>query len=120
MAEAIEAIADQVFAPAADHRRYVRDGSAKLQELLRANPDYSDVVVAPSDVLAETTVLTTATASQWVAGEKLRATFPNGTVTLMTQRLTCRKGTTKVERRQVFVAVAMRIGPFVLRREFVA
>ena len=90
MAEAIDAIAEQAFAPASGHPRYVRDGAARLQELLRANPEYPDIVVAPSDVIAETTVLKTATASQWAAVEKLRGTFPGGIVTLLTQRLQCR------------------------------
>ena len=52
MAEAVEAIADQAFAPAASHPRYVRDGAAKLQELLRAIPEHSDLVVALLDVVA--------------------------------------------------------------------
>jgi len=119
MAEAIEAIADQAFAPAAGHSRYVRDGAARLQELLRATPDYSDIVVAPSDVIAETTVLKTATASQWAAVEKLRGTFPGGIVTLLTQRLQCRTALASGDLRQAFVAVALNVGPVTVRREFI-
>lgn len=87
MDEAIEAIADQAFAPASDHPRYARDGAARLRELLRANPDYADIVVAPSDVIAETTVLKTATSHEWATVEKLRRLFPAGVVTLMVQQL---------------------------------
>lgn len=118
MAEAIEAIADQAFAPASDHPRYVRDGAAGLQELLRANPSYADIVVAPSDVIAETTVQKTATAAEWAAVEKLRGTFPEGAVTLMTQRLQCRTALAAAEVRQPFVAVALTVGPVIVRREF--
>jgi hypothetical protein len=118
MAEAIEAIADQVFAPASGHPRYLRDGAAKLQELLRASPDYSDVVVAPSDVIAETMVLKTATASQWSVVEKLRGTFPDGTVALMAQRLRYRPAPSAGECRDALVVVALQLGPLVVRREF--
>jgi hypothetical protein len=116
--EAIEAIADQAFAPAAGHPRYVRDGAARLQELLRENPNYSDIAVAPSDVIAETTVPKTATASQWAAVEKLRATFPEGAVTLMAQFLRSRQALSAAGISEVFVAVSLKLGPFVLRREF--
>ncbi len=118
MDEAIEAIADQAFAPASDHPRYVRDGAARLQELLRANPDYAAIVVAPSDVIAETTVLKTATASQWAAVERLRTTFPGGIVTLMTQRLRYRPAPAAVECREAFAAVALRVGLIAVRREY--
>lgn len=117
MAEAIEAIAEQVFAPASDHQRYVRDGAARLQELLRANPGYADIVVVPSDVIAETTVLKTATAAEWATVEQLRRVFPSGTVTLMAQRLRCGKVAKPVEHREVFVAVALAMGPITVRRE---
>jgi hypothetical protein len=116
--EAIEAIADQAFAPASDHPRYVRDGAVRLQELLRANPDCSDVIVAPSDVIAETAVLKTATAAQWATLEKLRATFPEAVVTLMTQRLRCRTAPITVELRHPFAVVALDVGPVTVRREF--
>ena len=118
MTEAIEAIADQAFAPASGCPRYVRDGAARLQELLRANPDYCDIVVAPSDVVAETNVLKTATASEWAIVEKLRATFPAGTVTLMIQRLNHRTAVACGECREVFAAVGLQVGPVALRREF--
>lgn len=118
MTEAIEAIADQAFAPASGCPRYVRDGAARLQELLRASSDHANVVVEPSDVVAETTVLKTATASQWAVAEKLRATFPHGTVTLMAQLLRCRKALSAASMHEAFVAVSVVVGPFVLRREF--
>ncbi len=119
MAEAIETIADQAFAPASDHPRYVRDGAARLQELLRANPDCSDLVVTPSDVVAETSVLKTATASQWATVEALRAAFPSGVVTLMTQRLRYQPTPAAGECREAFVLVALQVGPLAVRREFI-
>jgi hypothetical protein len=118
MSEAIEAIADQAFAPAADLPVYVRDGSAKLQELLRANPDHVDAVVTPSDVVAETSVQKTATASEWATVEKLRAIFPEATTTVMVQRLKCSKVGDAAEHREVFAVVALAVGPLKLRREF--
>ncbi|MGE3513326.1 MAG: hypothetical protein AB7N65_31080 [Vicinamibacterales bacterium] len=118
MAEAIEAIADHVFAPASGHLRYVRDGAARLQVLLRANPQYPDIVVAPSDVIAETTVLKTATAAEWATVEKFRTIFPDGTVTLMAQRLQCRAALAAGDYRQAFLGVALRAGPVTVRREF--
>jgi hypothetical protein len=118
MSEAIEAIADQAFAPAADLPVYVRDGSAKLQELLRANPDHVGTVVTPSDVVAETSVQKTATAIQWATVERLRAIFPHATVTLMAQRLRYRTAPDAAEHPEVFVAVALASGPVAVRREF--
>jgi hypothetical protein len=118
MAEAIEAIADQAFAPASDHPRYVRNGAVRLQELLRANSEYSGIVVAPSDVIAETTMLKTATSAQWATVEKLRTTFPEGTVTLMAQRLRCRTARAAAELLKPFVVVALAVGPVVVRREY--
>ena len=118
MDEAIEAIADQVFAPASGHPRYVRDGAASLQELLRANSGYSDIVVSPQDVVAETTVLKTATASEWATVEKLRATFPDGNVTLMAQRLRCRRVPAAGQCRAAFAAVVLQVGPVTVRREY--
>lgn len=118
MTEAIEAIANQAFAPTADHPRYVRDGASSLQELLRANPEYANVVVAPSDVIAETTVLKTATAAEWATVERLRRTFPDGIVTLMTQRLRWRIAPEAAEVREQFVAVQLAVGPVAVRREF--
>lgn len=118
MDEAIEGIADHVFAPASDHSRYVRDGAASLQELLRANPGHANVVVTPADVVAETTVQKTATAAEWATVEKLRATFPDALVTLMTQRLHCRTALAAGACREAFVAVALHVGPVVIRREF--
>lgn len=118
MDEAIEAIAEQVFAPASGHPRYVRDGASRLQELLRANPEHTNVVVARSDVFAETTVLKTATAAEWATVEKLRGTFPDGIVTLMTQRLRWRIAPEAAEVREQFVAVQLAVGPVAVRREF--
>jgi hypothetical protein len=118
MAEAVEAIADQAFAPASDHPRYVRDGASSLQELLRASPEHANIVVAPSDVVAETTVQKTATAAEWATVEKLRRTFPDGTVTLMAQRLRYRPAPAAVECREAFAAVALRVGLIAVRREY--
>lgn len=118
MAEAIEAIADQTFAPAAGHPRYLRDGAARLQELLRANSSYSDVVVAPSDVIAETMVLKTATSDEWATVEALRGIFPDATATLMAQRLRWRNAPEAAEAREPFVVVQLVVGPIAVRREF--
>lgn len=118
MAEAIAAITHRAFAPADDQPTYVRDGSVKLQDLLRQNPHHADAVVRSVDVIAETSIQRTATASQWAVVEKLRATFPDATVTLMVQRLTSRIGSDAVECREVFVAVGLVIGPLTVRREF--
>lgn len=118
MAEAMEAIADQVFVPAASHERYVRHGAAKLQALLRASAEYSETVVTPSEIIAETSVAKTATASQWAAVEKLRATLSGATVTLMAQRLRCRRALAAGDCREEFVAVALHVGPITVRREF--
>lgn len=118
MAEAIEAIADQAFAPASDHPRYVRDGAVRLQELLRASSDHANVVVAPSDVVAETEVLKTATAAQWATAGKLRTILPGGAVTLMAQRLWYRPAPAAGQCRETFVLVALPVGPVTVRREY--
>jgi hypothetical protein len=118
MAEAVAAIADQAFAPAAEQPTYIRNGAAKLQELLSATPDHRDAVVAPADVIAETSVQKIATATQWATVEKLRAIFPQATTTLMSQRLRWRRAPAAIEHREVFATVTLGAGPLRVRREF--
>ncbi len=75
-------------------------------------------MVSAADVSPRQSVLKTATASQWAIVERLRATFPSGVVTLMNQRLRCRRASAAAEVRQPFVVVAVDVGPVTVRREF--
>lgn len=118
MAEVIAAIADQTFAPAGDRAVYVRDGAGRLQALLRRVPEHADANVVTADVIAETSIARTASATEWEYVQNLQSLFTGATVTLMTQRLRWRRAPAAVEARETFVAVSLAIGPFVLRREF--
>jgi hypothetical protein len=53
--EALEGLADEVFAVVGDRPRYVRDGVERLQAHLRQFPDYANVVISPLELLVGST-----------------------------------------------------------------
>src|SRR6185503_4679474 len=65
MAEAIEAIGDEAFAPFREWPLYVRDGAETLQARLRQYPQYHRAVVTPLDLAVTDEDAAEATADQW-------------------------------------------------------
>lgn len=119
LVEAVAAIADHVFAAAGDRPVYRRDGAGRLQEVLRRVPGHADATVDAGDVLAETFIAKTATADEWFALEQFRRLWPDAKVVLMSQRLRWRAAPSAAQSREVFFAVSLKVGPLVVRREFV-
>jgi hypothetical protein len=119
--EAIEALADRVFAPAGSRPRYVRDGVARLQQHLRMwSTTCAEVTIAASDLVVTSTEPATATQAQWTLMQELRTALPIATVRLRAHRLSWRQDDRAPALTVFSVAVTQREGLFTLRREYTA
>jgi hypothetical protein len=118
MAEAIEAIGDEAFAPFREWPLYVRDGAATLQARLRQYPPYHRAVVTPLDLAVTDEDAAEATADQWARAQEARAILADATVTLRTHRLTWRRHPEAPTLTLHGLLVVRNVGPLVLRREF--
>jgi hypothetical protein len=118
--EALEGMADEAFAIAGDRPRYVRDGAERLQTHLRQFPQYADVVVARLELCVVSGNAEHATNTQWQLREELQSLFPDASVALRIHRLTWKADSAAPRLTQFGVLVARRIGPFTLRREYLA
>lgn len=119
--EAIEALTDQVFVPAGDRPRYVRDGVARLQQHLRTwSTTAADVTIAASDLVVASTEPATATQAQWTLMQELRTALPLATVRLRAHRLSWRQDERAPALTVFSVAVTQKEGLFTLRREYAA
>jgi hypothetical protein len=118
MAEAIEAIGDEAFAPFREWPLYVRDGAATLQALLRQYPQYHRAVVTPLDLAVTDEDAVEASADQWARAQEARAILADATVTLRTHRLTWRRHPDAPTLTLHGLLVVRNVGPLVLRREF--
>lgn len=120
MEEAIELMADEVFAALAHYPQYVRDGAERLQMRLREIPKYAAAVVTAADLVVTSKDATQATAAQWAVVQQLREAVPDATVTLRMHRLSW-KNDPEAPTLTVFgVLVTRKVGPFAFRREYVA
>jgi hypothetical protein len=118
MNEAIEAIADEVFAPLRDWPRYAYNGAQVLQGHLRLRAEYHSAVVTNRDLAVTDANATEATPDQWQAVLRARALVPDGTVTLRTHRLTWKSDPKAPAITLHGLLVAQSVGPLALRREF--
>jgi hypothetical protein len=116
--EAIAAMADEAFAPVADHPPYALDGAARLQEWLRATTGRQTLTVAPADLQIVGVDAPSATAGQWTVVHRLQTQLNDARVTLREHRLSWRRDTTMPSLTLYGALVTMRVGPFILRREF--
>src|SRR6267378_6806452 len=118
MAEAIEGIGDEAFAPFREWPLYVRDGAATLQARVRQHPQYHRAVVTPLDLAITDEDAAEATADQWARAQEARAILADATVTLRTHRLTWRRHPEAPTLTLHGLLVVRNVGPLVLRREF--
>jgi hypothetical protein len=118
MAEAIDAVGDEAFAPLREWPLYVREGAATLQGLLRQYPQYHRAVVTPLDLAVTDEDAVEATADQWARAQEARAILADATVTLRTHRLTWRRHSEAPTLTLHGLLVVRTVGPLVLRREF--
>jgi hypothetical protein len=118
--EVLEGMADEAFAVFGDRPRYVRDGVERLQTHLRQFPQYADVVVARSELSVVSGNADHATEAQWQLQQELQALLPDASVALRIHRLTWKGDAAAPRLTQFGVLVARRIGPFTIRREYLA
>lgn len=120
MDEAIEAIADQVFAALGHHPRYQRDGAGQLQAYLQRLHQYRDVIVHPTELIVNGTDAATATAAQWNLVRELQGVFPGARITLRAHRLAWKRDPQARTLTQFGILLSQKCGPLVLRREYCA
>jgi len=120
VSEVLEGMADQEFAAAASRPRYVPDGVERLQAFLRRHAPYANVVLMKVDLDVRTDRAEDATEAQWSMLSELRAVFPLAEVTLQRHTLTWTRDPTAPTLTMYGVLVRRKIGPFNIRREFVA
>ena len=118
MSEAIDAIADDVFAALGDWPRYSYNGAPVLQGHLRRRPEYQSAVVTDRDLAVTDSNATEATPGQWHAVQRARTLVPHATVTLRTHRLTLRSDPKAPAITLHGLLVVQSIGPLTVRREF--
>jgi hypothetical protein len=116
--EAIDAIADNAFAPFGDWPRYAYNGAQVLQVQLRRRAEYQNAVVADRDLAVTDANATEATPAQWQAVQRARALVPNATVTLRSHRLTWKADPTAPAVTLHGLLVTQSVGPVTVRREF--
>jgi hypothetical protein len=120
MDEAIEAMTDEAFAVLADRLRYEHDGHERLQAHVRRFPEQADAVIARTDLLVTSTDAKAMTAPQWAVVQEIQRLLPESTVTLRSHKVAWKRDP-KVALEPLFgVLVTQRVGPFTLRREYVA
>jgi hypothetical protein len=120
MAEVLEGMADEEFAAAVDRPRYVLDGIERLQAHLQQFTQYATVVVTKRDLRVTTARAEDATETQWVLMQELRALSPHADVTLQRHRLAWARDNNAPAVTVWGVLVRRKIGPFNVRREFLA
>ena len=117
IAEVVDALTDDAFAPVADLPRYPLDGAERLQAHLRALTS-TNLVVAPSELAIAGLSATDASAAEWAVMQQLKSRLPDADVTLREHRLSWRRDPTLPGISLYGVLATRRVGPFVLRREF--
>lgn len=120
MDEAIEAMADEAFAPLAEYPRYMRDGGLCLQVFLRRSPRYADAVVTASDFKSSGRKATRATAAQWARVQEMQAAVPAATVALQIRELVWLVDPQAPHLIQHVLVVSQTVGAAQLRREYYA
>jgi hypothetical protein len=116
--EAVEAIANEAFAPLQQWPRYERNGAAVLQAHLRQYPQYKDAIVAEQNLAVTDVNASEATASQWQAVQRAKALLPEATVTLRAHRLTWRADVNAPTATVYGLLLVVNSGPVTVRREF--
>ena len=118
--EALEGLADEAFAIVGDKPRYVRDGAQRLQAYLRQFPQHANVVVARSELAVVSMNAERATDQQCHLEQELHSLLPDAAISLRFHRLIWKVDPAAPQLGQSCVLIAQRVGPFTLRREFLA
>jgi hypothetical protein len=118
--EVLECMADEAFAAVGDRPRYVRDGVERLQAHLRQFPQYGNAVVTRVDLVVTSANAEHATEAQWALKQELNALLPEAELTLRLHRLAWKQDPDAPTLTQFGVLVTWKVGPFTLRREYIA
>lgn len=118
VAEAVEAIADEAFAPLCGWPKYERNGAPVLQAHLRRHAHYKDAIVTERDLAVIDANAGEATVTQWQAVQRAKALLPAATVSLRAHRLTWRPDAKAPTVTLFGLLVVVNNGPITVRREF--
>jgi hypothetical protein len=120
MEEAIELIADHLFAPAREFALYPHDGAALLQAHLRKLPEFAEVVVSKADLAHSFEDAKAANGAHWARAHAIQRALPNATVTVRFHRLLWRRNLKAPTVTRYGVLAIQTLGPLTLRREYEA
>jgi hypothetical protein len=118
--EVLEGLADEAFAVVGNRPRYVRGGVERLQANLRQFPQYANVVVTKADLLVTSGEAEEATEAMSALKQELQALLPDAELTLRLHWLALKAVSSFPRLTQFGVLVSRTLGPFTLRREFLA
>lgn len=118
--EVLDGMADDAFAAVGNRPRYVRDGVERLQAHLRQFPEYADIVVTKANLLVTSINAEEATEAQWALRRELQALLPDAELALRLHRLSLKTAPNAPYVTQFGVLTTLRVGPFTLRREYLA
>lgn len=118
--EAIEAMADHAFRALADRQRYHYDGVERLQQHLHHASHFSDAVLTQQDLAVTSADAKQMTAAQWAIVQEIRRLLPEATVTLRVHKLAWKRDTGAPTLTLCGVLVTTKLGPFTVRREYMA
>jgi hypothetical protein len=118
MGEAIEAMTDGAFAPAAEFPLYRHDGAPCLQAHLRTLPGFTDATVTASDLVHTFEDAKQITAEPWARAQAIQRLLPEATVTVRFHRLSWRTVPQAPSLTRYGIVVVQSMGPVTLRREY--
>jgi len=120
MEEAIEAITDQAFGVLSDRRVYVHDGIDRMQTHLQRLPEHAQSIVARADLVVTSANVDRMSAAQFALIQEVKRLVPEATVVLRSHKLAWKRDSQVTLPATFGVLVTQRVGPFTLRREYVA
>jgi hypothetical protein len=91
-----------------------------LESHLRRFPQYAKVVVTKADFLVTSANAEHANEAQWALKQELESLLPDATFNVRLHRLSWTKDPKAPTLTQFGVLVTRKVGPFTLRREYVA
>jgi len=120
MDEAVEALTVHTFGELGQRALYAHDGAERLQSFLRGFPAYTDAIVTQADLAITSFNAIKATRDQWALVQELKAAKQDATVTLRVHRFSWSRDPAAPSLTVFGVLVTCKVGPFTLRREFLA
>jgi hypothetical protein len=120
IAEVVDLMTDEILRPLSRWPVYRLDGAERLQAHLHQFPKYADARLTIHDVAITVTDAHTASADQWALLQQLRDALPGAIVALRAHRLAWKRDAQAPAITVFGARVKLRVGPFVLCREYAA